>query len=137
MLACFGGFIISGLAIALLGFLPGIFFTATGSKYGSVITVTAIVILIIAAIAVFSTLYSIGIIKIIQSAHRNEPRDLTAVFKESWAMVGPGIWVAALFTVKVILWLLLLIVPGIIFGLFYSFCSLCFVVDGKRGNEAL
>jgi len=47
------------------------------------------------------------------------------------------LWVKILYVLKVFCWSLLLIIPGVIFGVYYSSSSLALIVDNKRGQEAL
>jgi hypothetical protein len=52
-------------------------------------------------------------------------------------MVLPILWVSFLTSLIVGLWTLLLIIPGIIFSMYYVFSGYSVLFDGKRGLEAL
>ncbi len=135
-LACFGGLIIFFIAAIIVMVIFSIVSVIAGTA-GKMIAVVVSTLLAITGITVFSTIYTIGTIKIIQSGSRGEVPLLNDAFKASWMMVGPTLLIAAIVVIKVVLWALLLIIPGIIFGIYYSFSYLAFIVDGKRGNEAL
>lgn len=59
------------------------------------------------------------------------------------ALVGTGkelasyIWMYIIIFVKVLLWSLLFIIPGIIMAVRYSLAGTVFFAEGKRGNEAV
>lgn len=56
-----------------------------------------------------------------------------AVFRNFW----PYTWVLTIMTVKVLLWSLLLIIPGIIMAVRYSLAGVSFFSNGLKGNAAV
>ena len=95
-------------------------------------------ILIMAVIMiVLFVLYPIVIIKMIQSADRGEDLTPMASYREALSIWGPYLIVVLWAIGKVVLWSLLLIIPGILFGILYSFSNMAVLLDGKRGQEAL
>lgn len=58
-------------------------------------------------------------------------------WQESKKLFGPFFILSLLVFVLLILWALLLIIPAIIFGVFYSFAVLIFIFDGKKGIAAI
>jgi len=60
-----------------------------------------------------------------------------ALFKEAKNFVFPYIGLALLTALFIILWSLLLIIPGIIFSVFYSFAIYAFFFEGKKGLAAI
>ena len=64
-------------------------------------------------------------------------KDVWQSFVKGNTIVWSVFFVSLLVGIKVFLWTLLLIVPGIIFSVYYSLSSWSLVVEGKKGNEAL
>jgi len=58
-------------------------------------------------------------------------------FKEAKPWVGSYFWLSILTVVLILLWALLLIIPGIIFSIFYSFAVYALVFEGKKGMAAI
>jgi len=136
-LSYFGCFVLSLIAILVVGVLSMFLLSLTGWVYTQVVLGIVIGILVISAIAILSFMYMIGIIKIIQSENTDQNLTINEAFKESWVLLNPTAWIALLAGVKVILWSLLLIIPGVFFAIYYSFSLFSFLIDGKRGIEAL
>ncbi len=61
--------------------------------------------------------------------------------KESWEeskkMFWPFFGLSLLLVLLILLWSILLIIPGIIFAVFYSFAVLVFIFDGQKGMKAI
>ena len=61
--------------------------------------------------------------------------------KESWLESKKIFWpffgLSLLVTLFVLLWMILLIVPGIIFAVFYSFAIIIFIFEGQKGMSAI
>lgn len=56
---------------------------------------------------------------------------------KAWNLVGPYLWVTILAGLAVIGGMFLLIVPGIIFAIWFSFSTYTTILDGQRGTSAL
>lgn len=84
----------------------------------------------------FFLLYLSAMIKTIQWADEGKPLSVVASYRWALRTFGSYLWVKFLFVLKVALWSLLLVVPGIIFGIFYSLSGMAFVIDGKKGEAA-
>ncbi|HSX14889.1 MAG TPA: hypothetical protein VLE72_03215 [Candidatus Saccharimonadales bacterium] len=63
--------------------------------------------------------------------------DVSKLLVRSWPMVLPMLLVAILAGLAVLGGLILLIVPGIIFGVWFAFSSYTLVLENQRGTEAL
>ncbi len=63
--------------------------------------------------------------------------DVKALLSKSWPLVGPYLLVAILSFLAIAGGLILLIIPGIIFAIWFAFSSFTLVLDGQRGTEAL
>ena len=59
------------------------------------------------------------------------------VFKETKKYIWPYIGLTLLTSVLVLLWALLLIIPGIIYSVFYTFAVFVFFFEDKRGMAAI
>ncbi len=89
---------------------------------------------------VFITIHilsSIAMIKVVDTANRGQAIGVFEAYKQA-RLLSLSYFTAMILTVgKIFLWSLLLIIPGVIFGIFYSLYSFAVVVDGQRGNQAL
>lgn len=56
---------------------------------------------------------------------------------QSWIVFKDYLWVKLLCGVRVVVWALLLVVPGLIFALFYSAAPMACLIEGKKGPGAL
>ncbi|MFA6513990.1 MAG: hypothetical protein WCT50_01700 [Patescibacteria group bacterium] len=63
--------------------------------------------------------------------------EVKEIFQETKALFWPYFWLSILTIILIILWMLLLIIPGLIFSIFYSFAVYAFFFEGKRGMEAI
>ncbi|MFA5023811.1 MAG: hypothetical protein WC523_02535 [Patescibacteria group bacterium] len=59
------------------------------------------------------------------------------IFKETKKLFWPYLGLTILTTVLIFLWALLLIIPGIIYSIFYSFAVYAFFFEDKRGMAAI
>ncbi len=66
-----------------------------------------------------------------------EQAELKQALKASAKNLAGYIWLYILIGIKVLLWSLLLIVPGIIMAVRYSLAGTVFFAEDKRGNEAI
>ena len=63
--------------------------------------------------------------------------NLGEAFKEVFAHIGSYLWLQIIVGVKIFLWSLLLIVPGLIMAVRYSLAGTSFFAKGTRGNKAV
>ncbi len=84
----------------------------------------------------FFLIYLSAMIKTIQYADEGKPFGVMDAYRWAWGAFGSYLWVKILFVLKVALWSLLFVVPGIIFGIFYCLSGMAFVIDGKKGEDA-
>ncbi len=126
--ACFIGLFLIGVIVEVL--------TANGQYlfYKANIFIVLIFVLIFSLWSVF---YNAVIIKMVERASQNQPIKLLDIFIQARAVFIPLLIVSCLVVIKVLLWSLLFVIPGIIFGLFYAFSQFSVVVDGARGQKAL
>lgn len=84
-----------------------------------------------------SLLYQVAVVKTVESVDKKQPLEPLALYKTALADMGGYLVVALWVMVKVLLWSLLLVIPGVIFGILYSFATFAFLLDRKKGIEAL
>ena len=76
----------------------------------------------------------ISIFLFIKDGYQGKPEK---VFESSKDLFWPYLGLSILTAVLIFLWLLLLIIPGIIFSVFYVFAVYVFFCEDKRGMEAI
>ena len=81
--------------------------------------------------------FQISLFKTTQTLDRGSELNIFEIYHQSWPLCGPYLSIFLLVLVRVVLWSLLLVVPGIIFGSLYSLANIIFLIDGKNGIEAL
>ncbi len=98
---------------------------------------TALNFFAIAAVIVLGIWINIAIIKMTQTVLKNEKTDFVKVANEAWTVFWSYLWVSILVGVITLLGTIALVIPGIIFFVWFAFSALAVVLDGKKGNEAL
>ncbi len=68
---------------------------------------------------------------------KGEKVELKTALKETGKELASYIWLYIIVFVKVLLWSLLFIIPGIIMAVRYSLAGTAFFAEGKRGNAAV
>jgi hypothetical protein len=69
--------------------------------------------------------------------HEGQKPDFSAAFRGGFPLVGPVLWVGFLVGLITAIGFLLLIIPGIIWGISYSLALVVCVVEGAKGMDAL
>ena len=82
-------------------------------------------------------LFSIAMLKKVKACDEGQALLPLEAYKEARPLLGSFIVVNLWVLLKVVLWSLLLIIPGIVFALFYSFAQMTFVFEGKKSLSAL
>lgn len=95
-------------------------------------SVSAFVTLIFAIY--FVTRTYIGVFLLIKKDYKDEALE---TFKETKPLFWPYIGLSLLTALLVLCWALLLIIPGIIFSVLYSFAIYAFFFEGKKDMEAI
>ncbi|MEK7189680.1 MAG: hypothetical protein AAB666_01730 [Patescibacteria group bacterium] len=80
---------------------------------------------------------NIVLARMIWSALHQLPLERRKLAHDSWRDTVSYLWVSILVGVIVTIGTVLFIVPGVIFGIWYSFAALVFVLEGVKGYEAL
>ncbi|MFZ4648474.1 MAG: hypothetical protein ACOYMB_02420 [Patescibacteria group bacterium] len=127
--------IIIGVAL-VSGLVVFLSMRGQGSIVGTILIVALIALLALAALAAaiwYSTRSKIGTYLLI----KNNFSSVKDSWNESKEIFWPFFWLSLLSAVLVILWAILLIIPGIIFAIFYSFAILLFIFEGQKGMTAI
>ncbi len=106
------------------------------SYYVSALETMAVFFFVIAIILsiYFFTRASLAIVFFIDRDYQGNSKSL---FDETKPLFWPYIGLAILSTILIILWTLLLIIPGIVYSIFYSFAIFVFLLENKKGMSAL
>lgn len=100
--------------------------------------VSSIVILVIFAASIVLTLWAgIGLVKAIAASLAGQTTAWKDNFSSSNHLIWPAFYTSLLTSLIVLLGGLLLIIPGIIFAIWYSFTYYAVILDNVRGMEAL
>ncbi len=79
----------------------------------------------------------IAVVKSIERLEQGEKKSVLSCYREAIKLLPAFLKVLGWLVLKIFLWVLLLLVPGFIFGCFYSFSLLAFLIHQKKGKEAL
>jgi len=82
-------------------------------------------------------IFYIAFIQSIQIIENNAEFSVLSVYQHAFSLFGSYCWIAGIVIIKVFLWSLLLIIPGIIFSFFYTFAPLILILEKKTGTAAL
>lgn len=80
---------------------------------------------------------SLALLYALSQILENEPVEIEESYRIAWERFPSFLWVSLLYGVIIFIGFLLLIVPGIIFAVWYGFCFYVFIGEGKRGWESL
>ncbi len=97
----------------------------------------AIYIILIMIQAVIIIWASNAIMLTINGIAGNEKLDSTEINQKSWQLIIPLLIVAVIETLIVLGGFILLVIPGIIFAVWFTFAQTAVVLDGKQGVAAL
>ena len=139
-LAKFVGIYLWGLLYALIPLaIAGLLFGLESwldnrLNLASSIAINTIIFLAVLLAAYFSIRAYAGIFLLVKKNYEGNEHD---IFKEAKDYFWPYLGLAFLTAVFILLWTLLLIIPGIIYSIFYSFAVYAFFFEGKRGMAAI
>jgi len=88
-------------------------------------------------VLVYFFLYLVAIVQSVHAAVRGGNPGVIASYRKALGIFSSYLWVKTLSLFQMLCWSLLLIVPGVIKGVFYNFSGMALLIDGKRGKEAL
>lgn len=80
---------------------------------------------------------NIVLARLIFNALRQTSVDKKILTREAWRDTVSYLWISILVGLIALVGLILLVIPGLIFAVWYSFALLIFVLEGTKGYEAL
>jgi len=92
---------------------------------------------IIFLVCMFFFLYLIAVMKMIHAADQGRKAGALAAYGQAIAIFHRYLWVKIIYAFNTLCWSVLLVIPGIIYGVFTSFSGLALLIDHKQGAEAL
>ena len=95
------------------------------------------VVLFLFIVLILLFLFQIALFLRIETIHHNKKIDVFLLYRQALGKLGLYLDILLRVIGAVCAWSLLLIIPGIIVGVLYSFSVLAFLFDGKQGKEAL
>ena len=96
-----------------------------------------IILAIFVASLLFTFWISIALLRALAMAANNQPFDWKNLFSTSSSLIWPILWTSFLVSMIVLAGGLLLIVPGIIFAIWYNFTIYTVVFENTRGLNAM
>jgi len=88
-------------------------------------------------VLVYIFLYLVAIVQSIHAVVCGGNPGVIASYRKASGIFGSYLLVKILSLFQILCWSLLLIVPGIIKGVYYNFSGMALLIDGKRGKAAL
>jgi len=129
------GLLFGLVPLAAAALIMGLNLWLGGGDNGSASAIVAVIVFIAALIAAYYFIRGyIGAFLLLKKNYEGEEM---AIFKETAAYFWPYLGLVLLTALFVLLWTLLLIIPGIIYGVFYSFAVFAFFFEDKRGLAAI
>ncbi|MFA5753927.1 MAG: hypothetical protein WC905_01015 [Patescibacteria group bacterium] len=129
-----------GFAFALIPLAAGLAFFGlnqiTGLRANIFFSILSFLVFVAAFLLIiyFTTRSYIGMFLLVKDDYVGQERK---IFKETKKWFWPYIGLTLLTTLFIILWTCLLIIPGIIFSVFYSFAVYAMFFEDKRGMAAI
>lgn len=97
-----------------------------------------VIYLLVLALSIFMNLWiSILLIELINKIYKNQSFNINELFQSSMKKIAIYFLVAILVGLVTMLGFILLIIPGIIFAVWYSFAEFIVVLEDKKGTETL
>jgi hypothetical protein len=119
--------LVPAVAMTLLTLMPESFWAAT-----TILSMAVGVGTIIVGLWVY-----IALTEVVIKQYKKEKFNTQVIYKSAWSKIIPLLWVSILSGLAVFGGTLLLIIPGIIFAVWFAFSSIINVIEGTRGSAAL
>ena len=120
---------------AVLLIILNIFDTLTNLKY---VNYSFPIYLLLSALSFIIGLWTqIVLIRLTSASLTKEPLNEKILYTESWRDTAPFLWISILMGLIIMAGTILLVIPGLIFTIWYLFSLYIFAVEGKRGYSAL
>lgn len=108
----------------------------TGGKFFGIINIFSSLVSLF-TVFFLASLISIALVLAINGLLKKEKIDMKAIYGASYSKIISYIWISILVTVAILGGTLLLIIPGIIFSIWFSFALYILILEGVRGTQAL
>jgi len=108
----------------------------TGGKFFGLINIFSLLVYLF-TIFFLASLISIALVLAINGLLKKERVDMKAIYNASYSKIISYIWISVLVTVAILGGTLLLIIPGIIFSIWFSFSLYILILSGSRGTQSL
>jgi len=118
---------------AILTVLPAI---DTGGKFFGLINIFSSLVYLF-TIFFLASLISIALVLAINGLLKKEKVDMKAIYSASYSKIISYIWISVLVTVAILGGTILLIIPGIIFSIWFSFSLYILILSGSKGTQTL
>ena len=118
-------------------FIPTIIWTIIAVSNLTKVATVPIDICLAFIYIILSLFVSIALILASDSLAREKNVDLKEIFNLTYSKLLPFLWVSILANLAIFGGILLLVVPGIIFAVLFSFASMATLLDGEKGALAL
>ncbi|MFA6427131.1 MAG: hypothetical protein WCW16_01640 [Candidatus Magasanikbacteria bacterium] len=129
-----GLILVPTLLVTLAGYTVGITMVASQSFAMGL----GLYLILVIALALFGFMVGIALMKAVAMRYEGQTAmPLGEALKNSMKYILPGILVAILTGLATLGGFLLLIIPGIIFGIWFAFSFQALVIDDKHGTDAL
>jgi hypothetical protein len=119
--------LVPSIASILLGFLP--------ESFGGLALILGIAVWV-GSIIVYLWIFAC-LIEVIAKIYNNQKYNLKTVYQGAWSKLPALLWVFILSFLVVFGGTMLLIVPGIIFAVWFAFSRVINVIEGTKGSAAL
>lgn len=108
----------------------------TGGKFFGIVNIFLSLVYLF-SIFFLASLISIALVMAINGLLKKEKVDMKTIYSASYSKIISYIWISILLTVAILGGTLLLIIPGIIFSVWFSFSLYILISEGLRGTQAL
>jgi len=129
-----------GLLFSIIPLFVVFLFFSLGYLFGAIgniaFTIAGVIIAIIGcALAIYFAIrfYVVNFLLV----KENFKGDVLELFKKTKVLFWPYFWLSILSAILIFLWCLLLIIPGIIFSIFYSLAVYALLFEGEKGMNAI
>ena len=123
-------------AVAFLVFLPAaLLFIIPRSHFYKLVLFALLLIVFAIAMLIIGLWVQVSLLFAIKN--RNSKVNLQKSLRQGWEHITAYIWVTLLVGLVVFGGILLFIIPGIIFSIWFSFSKYVFVAEGKESTKAL
>ncbi len=108
----------------------------TGGEFFGIINIFLLLVYLF-TIFFLASFISIALVMAINGLLKQEKVDMKAIYNASYSKILSYIWISILVTLATLAGTLLLIIPGIIFSIWFSFSLYILILEELKGTQAL